>query len=68
MRVQQLNGQDKEKAREFSDFLLRVGEGCEQTYIDDNGEKNNIKVPRDLLIDGDEEAMIKTVYPDLANK
>ncbi len=32
MRIQSLSGQDKKQAQDFADFLLRIGEGREQTY------------------------------------
>ncbi len=62
MRVQQLIGQDKTKAAEFSDFLLRVGEGREQTFVDEAGEYKN------MLIDEQEQKLIDTVYPDIETK
>ena len=39
MRVQKLSSQDQEQPANLSDFLLRVGEGREQTYIDDQNER-----------------------------
>jgi hypothetical protein len=68
MRVQQLIGQDKTKAAEFSDFLLRVGEGREQIFVDEAGEYKNIKIPNDMLIDEQEQKLIDTVYPDIETK
>lgn len=66
MRVQKLIGQDKEKASDFCEFLLRVGEGREPTFIDDNNECNNILIPESMLLDESENNLIKTVYPDIA--
>jgi hypothetical protein len=68
MRVRQLAGQDQQRVADFCDFLLRVGEGREPTYSDEYNQKNNIKIPPEMLVQGNEHDLINTVYPDLINR
>ena len=55
---------DDAAAREFSEFLLEVGEGRVPT-TNENFENDTIKIPADLLVDQDEKALIDSVYPNL---
>lgn len=66
MRVQQLQGQEGEDMRTFSDYLLRVGEGTEKHYNDYNRDFNYI-VETPSIITGtyDKPSFIKKVFPDI---
>jgi hypothetical protein len=68
MRVKKLNGQDKQKASDFCDYLLRIGEGKEATINDENNDKTYITIPESILIDGMEQQLIDSVYPNIQSK
>ena len=60
-------GQEAEEAREFSEYLLRIGDGREPTY-DDIGE-GIIRVPDDMLEPSQTlEGLIGEIYGDLAHR
>ena len=54
-------------AKEFSEFLLRIGEGKEKYYKDDDGSTDNILIPNDLIVNVSDLEFIKILYPDLNN-
>lgn len=57
-------GQEAAKARQFSEYLLRVGDGTEPT-VDSVGE-DFIKVPDDMLLPSQTlEGLIDDIYGDL---
>ncbi len=58
----------KIKQPNFVNFLLRVGEGRETTYPDENGKKTCIKIPNDMLIEEHEQNLIDITYPDIENR
>ncbi len=45
-----------------------MGEGREETFVGEDNVKNNIKIPEDMLIGGQEKELIEKVYPDISNK
>ena len=58
---------DDAAAREYSEFLLEVGEGRVPT-TNENFENDTIKIPADLLVDQYEKALVDSVYPNLNQK
>jgi hypothetical protein len=57
------------QACEFSNWLLRVGEGKEQTYSDPiSGSKDLIKLPEDICKKLTESELIHITYPNLKTK
>ena len=52
------------EAREFSEFLLEVGEGRLPT-TNENFENDTVKIPEDMLIKLDEKTLIDAIYPNI---
>ncbi|CAF0947889.1 unnamed protein product [Brachionus calyciflorus] len=65
MRVLSKKGLDKEKAKKFAEFLLRVGEGREKKYKDHNGIDDLIELPEEMINYFDKEQLIKKIFPEI---
>ena len=70
MRVYSNTGLDSLKAKEFSEYLLKIGEGKEWKLKDpsSDGFDDYINVPKNLVNHFDIEKLIKTIYPSLDTK
>lgn len=66
MRILSLSGLDQSKAQEFSDFLIRIGEGTEKTYQDEiSGFNDLIKLPESIAQKMTEKELIEFTFPGL---
>jgi hypothetical protein len=63
MRVQKDNENDA-TARDFVQFLLRVGEGKE-TALKEMEYDDYILIPCEFVVQGDEEAFVKLIFPNI---
>ncbi|CAF0714504.1 unnamed protein product [Brachionus calyciflorus] len=65
MRVLKKTGIDKEKAKKFSEFLIKIGEGSMKKYKDQNGYDDLIEIPEQIINHYDKEGLIKKIFPDI---
>lgn len=68
MRVLSKVGNDSEKAKIFSEFLLRVGEGKEKKFQDSNGYNDLIQLPEQVVRHFEKEELIKNIFPGIDTK
>ncbi len=69
MRINSITGSDQIKAKELIDFLLRVGEGREQTYIDPKtGYDDLIKLPPSIAAKMTMKELILHTYPNIQKR
>ena len=66
MRILSLSGLDQTKAQEFSDFLIRIGEGTEKTYQDEiSGFNDLMKLPESIAQKMTEKELKEFTFPGL---
>ncbi len=69
MRIQSITGSDQIEANEFNDYLLRIGEGREQTYSDPKtGFNDLIKLPASIASQMAMKELILKTFPNIENK
>lgn len=66
MRVHAATGDSRQEAQDFSDLLLRIGEGKEP-HVNDYTKDfyYEIKAPVNTISDSSAEDLLKKVYPNL---
>ncbi|CAF1036979.1 unnamed protein product [Brachionus calyciflorus] len=67
MRVKNGDDKDSKEAEEFSNFLLRIGEGKENRFSDQSGLNDLIKLPSKIIKHFGSIDLIKQVYGDLSS-
>lgn len=65
MRVKRLVGEDAEVQAEFSNYLLRLGNGTEEKFSDETGYTDLIKIPESVLCEDTMDALINCTYPEI---
>ncbi len=65
MRVELAGGKEAENLRDYADFLLRIGNGTEATFSD-NDRDDLIQVPKELVVSTRKE-LIDFVLPSLVS-
>ena len=67
MRIQTLSGSDQDRAKDFAEFLMRIGNGSEPTYRDSNsGFEDLIRLPNSLASTMSMTDLINYTYPNLS--
>ena len=50
----------------FANYLLKIGEGSEPTFVDNDGTEHNINIPSQMLYDKNSKYnFIKHVFPSI---
>jgi hypothetical protein len=66
MRIQSLDPEDQNTAKEFGDWLIRVGEGKEETFLDEaTGFKDFIKLPDSIASQMTQRDLVNFTFPQL---
>jgi hypothetical protein len=69
MRIQRLSGADQVKAQEFAEYLLRIGEGKEETFTDNKlGVDDLIQLPSSIASQMTMKELIVNTFPTIQTR
>ena len=65
MRILSMSGDEATEAQEFTDYLIRIGEGTETAITDENGVEDLVQLPDSITKKLNQTELIKITFPDI---